>query len=117
MQMLRVKVDGIILQIQEYEREGEAIIFLHFGSGNVTAWQPAIPYFQDRYRLILVDLRGHGKSNRPATGYHIDEMARDVAGVMEHAAGAGAPCRRLAGRGSRAQPGGQLSREGNVACL
>jgi 2-succinyl-6-hydroxy-2,4-cyclohexadiene-1-carboxylate synthase len=84
MQALRVKVDDIELQVQEYEREGDAIIFLHFGSGNLMVWQRSVPYFQDRYRLILVDLRGHGKSDRPETGYHIDEMARDVVGIMAH---------------------------------
>ena len=33
--------------------------------------------------LILVDLRGHGKSDKPRTGNHIDQMAKDVAGVMD----------------------------------
>jgi 2-succinyl-6-hydroxy-2,4-cyclohexadiene-1-carboxylate synthase len=84
MQDLRVKVDRIELQIREYEREGDAIIFLHFGGRNLMMWRHVVPYFQDRYRLILVDLRGHGKSDKPETGYHIDEMARDVVGVMEH---------------------------------
>ncbi|MBU1749146.1 MAG: alpha/beta hydrolase, partial [Chloroflexi bacterium] len=84
MQARRVQVDGIELQIQDYEREGDAIIFLHFGGGNLMIWQRVVPYFQDRYRLILVDLRGHGKSDKPATGYHIDDMARDVVGVMDH---------------------------------
>jgi 2-succinyl-6-hydroxy-2,4-cyclohexadiene-1-carboxylate synthase len=46
-------------------------------------WQRVIPYFQDKYRLILVDLRGHGKSDKPETGYHMDDMARDVIGVMQ----------------------------------
>jgi len=84
MQELRVKVDQIELQIQEYVHEGDAIIFLHFGGANLMMWQRVIPAFQGRYRLILVDLRGHGKSGRPETGYHIDEMARDVIGIMQH---------------------------------
>jgi len=84
MQDLRIHVEGIELQIREYKREGDAIIFLHFGGGNLMMWQRAVPYFQADYRLILVDLRGHGKSDKPQTGYHIDEMARDVVGVMEH---------------------------------
>lgn len=45
-------------------------------------WQRAIPYFQDRYRLVLVDLRGHGKSSCPASGYHMDDMAGDVVGLL-----------------------------------
>jgi 2-succinyl-6-hydroxy-2,4-cyclohexadiene-1-carboxylate synthase len=81
---LRVNVDGIELQVREYERDGEAIIFLHFSGANLMMWQRAVPYFQDQYRLVLVDVRGHGKSDRPETGYHIDEMARDVVGVMDH---------------------------------
>ena len=84
MKEMLVKVNQIELQINEYEGEGDAIIFLHFSGANLIMWQRAIPYFQDRYRLILVDLRGHGKSDKPETGYHIDEMARDVIGIMQH---------------------------------
>jgi 2-succinyl-6-hydroxy-2,4-cyclohexadiene-1-carboxylate synthase len=82
MQEKRVKANEIDLQIRDYEKEADAIIFLHFSGVNLMMWQRIIPYFQDRYRLILVDLRGHGKSDKPETGYHIDEMARDVVGMM-----------------------------------
>jgi pimeloyl-ACP methyl ester carboxylesterase len=82
MQEMRVKVNQIELQIREYEQEGDAIIFLHFSGANLMMWQRIIPYFQGSYRLILMDLRGHGKSDKPETGYHMDEMARDVVGVM-----------------------------------
>jgi len=84
MREIRVKVNQIELQIREYEQEGDAIIFLHFSGANLMMWQRIIPYFQDHYRLILVDLRGHGKSDKPEIGYHMDEMARDVVGIMQH---------------------------------
>ncbi len=84
MKDFRVNVGEIKLQIREYEREGEAIIFLHFGGGNLMMWQGVVPYFQNDYRLILVDLRGHGKSDKPNDGYHIDQMARDVVRTMEY---------------------------------
>lgn len=84
MQALRVKTNEIELQIHEYERVGEAVIFLHFSGANLMMWQRVVPCFQQRYHVILVDLRGHGRSDKPATGYHMDEMARDVVGVMEH---------------------------------
>ncbi len=83
MKDLRVWANDIVLQTREYEAFGDAILFLHFGGGNLMMWQRVVPYFQGRYRLVLVDMRGHGKSDKPETGYHIDEMARDVAGVME----------------------------------
>jgi len=84
MQEKRVKVNGIELQIRDYEHDGDAIVFLHFSGANLMIWQPLLPYFQDHYRLILVDLRGHGKSDKPESGYHMDDMAGDVVGVMQH---------------------------------
>jgi 2-succinyl-6-hydroxy-2,4-cyclohexadiene-1-carboxylate synthase len=78
----RVKLDLIELQIRDYEHAGDAIIFLHFSGANLMMWQRAVPYFQDHYRSILVDLRGHGKSDRPNKGYHMDDMARDMVGMM-----------------------------------
>jgi pimeloyl-ACP methyl ester carboxylesterase len=80
----RVDVSGIKLQVRDYEHEGETIIFLHYGSGNLMMWQGVVPYFQDTYRLVLIDMRGHGKSDSPQDGYHIDQMAADVAGVTEY---------------------------------
>jgi pimeloyl-ACP methyl ester carboxylesterase len=84
MRDLVVSVGGIKLQIREDEREGEPIVFLHYGGSNLMMWQGIVPYFQHDYHLLLVDLRGHGKSDKPPVGYHIDDMAGDVAGILEH---------------------------------
>jgi 2-succinyl-6-hydroxy-2,4-cyclohexadiene-1-carboxylate synthase len=83
MQEKRIKINQIELQVRDYENNKEGIIFLHFSGANLFMWQPAIPFFLDIYRLILLDLRGHGKSDKPETGYDMDVMARDVSGVME----------------------------------
>ena len=83
MKELRVKIGQIELQVRDSELKREAIIFLHFSGANLMMWQRVLPYFQDRYRLILVDLRGHGKSDVPANGYHMDVMAEDVIAVMD----------------------------------
>jgi len=81
---MRIKVGTINLQVREYKNVGDAILFLHFGGSNLMMWQRAIPYFEERYHLILADLRGHGKSDKPRTGYHIDEMASDIIGIMDY---------------------------------
>lgn len=83
MEEKRVNVGQLELQIRDYKREAEAIIFLHFSGANLMMWQRVIPYFQDCYRLVLVDLRGHGRSDKPPTGYHMDDMACDVIGLMQ----------------------------------
>ncbi len=78
----RVSVNGVDIQVRENEVEGDTVIFLHFSGANLMMWQPAIPFFQQRFHLVLVDLRGHGKSSQPETGYNMDEMAQDIIGVM-----------------------------------
>lgn len=84
MRNLRLQTGDVTLQVREYEREAIPIIFLHFGGGNLMMWQRVIPTFQEAYRLILLDLRDHGKSDKPQKDIHIDDMAGDVVGIMDH---------------------------------
>ena len=78
-----VQAGEIRMQVRDYPRDGEAVIFLHFGGGNMHMWRDVVPFFTDDYRVVLADLRGHGRSDKPPGGYHIDRMAQDVVGVMD----------------------------------
>ncbi|PKO16330.1 MAG: hypothetical protein CVU39_08170 [Chloroflexi bacterium HGW-Chloroflexi-10] len=82
MQDYRIKVGQIELQIRDYKMDTDPIIFLHFGGGNLMIWQRVVPFFENDYRLILVDLRDHGKSDKPQTEGHIDVMAADIVELM-----------------------------------
>ena len=79
----RIDVAGVGLHVREFPSEGEAIVFLHHGGGNLMMWEPVVPHLADTYRCITLDLRGHGRSDAPASGYTIDAMANDVIGVLE----------------------------------
>ncbi|TVX89779.1 alpha/beta fold hydrolase [Paenibacillus agilis] len=54
------------------------ILFLHFSGGTLNMWDGVLPLFSKSYRTVTPDLRGHGKSDKPETGYHIEDMANDV---------------------------------------
>lgn len=41
------------------------------------------PALARRARLVLYDLRGHGRSEQPPTGYTLDDMASDLFGVLD----------------------------------
>ncbi|MDQ0192823.1 2-succinyl-6-hydroxy-2,4-cyclohexadiene-1-carboxylate synthase [Paenibacillus wynnii] len=41
-------------------------------------WEGIIPQFEKNYSIVAPDFRGHGKSDKPETGYHIDDMANDI---------------------------------------
>jgi 3-oxoadipate enol-lactonase len=67
-----------------WEGEAEAVLFLHGLHGSLAWWnwfQTAV--FARHYRVLTVDLRGHGKSHKPAGGYSIQNMAEDVYGVLD----------------------------------
>lgn len=83
MERMRVKANGVELEVNQYPKNGQTVVFLHFSSGNLAQWNGIVPYFIDKYHVVTLDLRGHGKSEKPKIGYTIDNMARDVIGVMD----------------------------------
>ncbi|AHH20259.1 putative hydrolase [Nocardia nova SH22a] len=64
---------------------GAPIVFLAGWSLDTDMWERQLPYFIEHgYRCILLDRRGHGRSDRPAEGYDLDTRADDVAELLEH---------------------------------
>lgn len=45
--------------------EGTALMFLHGSPGQISNWKYILPYFKKNYRVIAMDLRGYGKSDKP----------------------------------------------------
>jgi non-heme chloroperoxidase len=63
-----------------YDRTGSgpAVLFIHGWTGNRTFWERQVQAFRDRFTVITVDLRGHGESSPPRTGYTLGAMAADL---------------------------------------
>jgi aminoacrylate hydrolase len=47
-------------------------------------WAPNIPAFSQRHQAIIHDHRGTGQSSRSSIRYSVDQMTRDLVGVMDH---------------------------------
>jgi pimeloyl-ACP methyl ester carboxylesterase len=63
--------------------EGIHLILLHGFPLNRTIWYPLLPFFEGKVKVILPDLRGHGKS-RPTPGVATMKlMAEDVISLMD----------------------------------
>ena len=76
--------DGTTLAYEDYGT-GEPIVFVAGAMLNTEMWEYQIPFFTDRgYRCIALDRRGHGRSDRPATGYDIATTADDLAALLDH---------------------------------
>ena len=57
---------------------GPAVVLIHGYTDNARDWVPMLPYLSKRYRLILVDMRGHGQSSKPECCYTRIDFAYDI---------------------------------------
>ena len=62
---------------------GEPIIMLHGYSDSWFSFSRILPLLDRNYRVYVIDQRGHGKSDQPATGYALHDLARDVVAFMD----------------------------------
>ncbi|HLU58160.1 MAG TPA: alpha/beta hydrolase [Pseudonocardia sp.] len=79
--------DGTRLAYEDYDPtgSGEPIVFDASWVLDADMWEYQIPFFAERgYRCIAFDRRGHGRSDRPSTGYDVDTTADDLAALLEH---------------------------------
>jgi pimeloyl-ACP methyl ester carboxylesterase len=67
----------------EIHGEGEPLVLLHGGTGIGANWQLIFKTPPDGYRLIVPDLRGHGRSTNPAMKFTFRQSARDVLALMD----------------------------------
>lgn len=60
-----------------------AMVLIHGSAGCTAWWDPVIPRLADAFRIIRVDLAGHGRSAGPQGGYDIPTHASRVAAVLD----------------------------------
>jgi pimeloyl-ACP methyl ester carboxylesterase len=75
-------VNGVRIWYAEFGH-GEPVILLHGGLANANYWGNQVRALQDRYQVIVMDSRGHGRSTRNDVPYSYDLMASDVIGLMD----------------------------------
>ncbi|WP_046216088.1 alpha/beta fold hydrolase [Paenibacillus wulumuqiensis] len=63
---------------------GEPLVLLHGFMGSAAYWDEVVPELSKRYRCIVPDLRGHGRSPAPEGSYRIEQMAEDVIRLLDH---------------------------------
>ena len=61
----------------------KTIVFIHGWSCDTEFWKYQIPAFTDDYRVILIDLPGHGKSDAPEMDYTMEAFADAVKAVLD----------------------------------
>src|SRR4051812_13777143 len=74
---------GLMLHYQRVGT-GPDVVMIHGLTGNLAVWHlEIIPLLMDRFRLLTYDLRGHGYSDMPPSGYSATDMAGDLEGLLD----------------------------------
>jgi pimeloyl-ACP methyl ester carboxylesterase len=64
--------------VQLGDPAGPPVVLIHGYTDNARDWVPLVPYLSPHFRLILVDIRGHGRSGKPECCYTRIDFAYDV---------------------------------------
>jgi pimeloyl-ACP methyl ester carboxylesterase len=74
---------GVRLHYQQVG-EGPDLVMVHGLTGNLAVWHlQMLPVLAERFRVLTYDLRGHGLSDTPPTGYSADAMAEDLLQLLD----------------------------------
>jgi pimeloyl-ACP methyl ester carboxylesterase len=78
-------VDGIRVHYKSIGRGDRAVVFVHGWTCDLTFWRDQVEWFASRSRVVLVDLPGHGQSDKPMVDYTQDLFARGVHAALADA--------------------------------
>lgn len=78
-----VTSDGVGIHYEDCG-QGQPLILLHGWTASGKAFFKNVPVWSKKYRVINIDLRFHGDSDKPSWGCRIERLSMDVAELMEH---------------------------------
>lgn len=65
--------------------DGEDLVMVHGLAASLAFWYLNNAFeFSKNYRVTLYDLRGHGRSEVPETGYAVGQMVDDLRGLLDY---------------------------------
>jgi aminoacrylate hydrolase len=64
--------------------EGEPLFLIAGLGGSTTFWDSIVPLLERRFKVIQMDHRGCGRSDRPQQDYSVELLARDAVDVLDH---------------------------------
>lgn len=73
----------IVYDVSGLNPDAATIVFVHGWTCNRTHWRDQVEAFSDRYRVITIDLAGHGESSLGRAEYSMSSFARDVEAVLD----------------------------------
>jgi pimeloyl-ACP methyl ester carboxylesterase len=79
------KLDKLRVHYKSLGTGKTALVLVHGWCCDMSFWSEQVPALAGKVRVVLIDLPGHGKSDRPKIDYTMDLFARAVDAVLQDA--------------------------------
>ena len=76
--MKKAKGDGVQINLATWQGNAGPILCVHGITANCRCWDVLAEALIPDYRVIAMDLRGRGRSEKPSSGYSLDYHLRDI---------------------------------------
>lgn len=77
------EINGAKIYYEEYGK-GEPLLLIHGNGGNIESMGNQIDYFKNKYRIIVADSRGHGKSELKTDSLTFVQITKDMDELVNH---------------------------------
>ena len=81
--MKKANGDGVQIQLAEWEGRGKTVLCIHGITANCRSWDVVASALSPAHRIVAMDLRGRGGSDKPPSGYSLEHHMKDIIGVMD----------------------------------
>lgn len=78
-----INVNGVDIYYEIYG-DGPVLLLLHGNGGSIKGRANILPKLSEKYRVVTMDSRCHGRSGCPETDLNYEDMAKDANALLEH---------------------------------
>lgn len=81
---IRVGVGDHHITLHRWPGDGPEVLLIHGISSSGESWRPVLAALGEHLTPVTIDLRGHGHSARPDSGYLYEDYAADLDAALAH---------------------------------
>ncbi len=77
-----IEANGLRFHALDWGGRGDWLVLLHGLASQAHIWDLVAPQLIDRFRVIAIDQRGHGLSDKPNSGYDFATITHDLEAIL-----------------------------------
>jgi 3-oxoadipate enol-lactonase len=68
----------------DWQKSQDTLLLIHGLGSSIRDWEYQLPALEPHFKILMVDLRGHGQTDKPNMPYTISLMSEDVISLIRH---------------------------------